>query len=370
MYVPYPTLGQALRLPGLTPIDWGACCRFPGGDFPSRRVADMQLEMLGPDPVLRLLPDSPAAPPIAIDLRDGHEFTDITLPGRRKPRPPAWAAPGGYTGNARLPGQRDARPVDRRQLPQGRSAIRIHLAGSEAARRLHIQPYRHRGAVDHGEAALLELAGRDSALALLHLPAGAAAAVGGRRHCGRECRIAPDGDRLVPGFAAVSAQPAAAVALSRISVLAPRAGTHFRRVHPGMGVERTRVDESWGVSRRGRPASRTTPAARPVDDGRRTSECPAEFAGAPGGISSRVGALGEPRRSSVKLLVLGDPAAKELRIDAAGADSPDDGAQELAFISATRSAAGARRARRHCSPRAMLIILRSTTSCPRCPCIA
>jgi len=80
MYVPYPTLGQALRLPGLTPIDWGACCTFPSGDFPSRRIADMQLEMLGLDPVLRLLPDSPAAPPIAIDLRDGHEFTDITLP--------------------------------------------------------------------------------------------------------------------------------------------------------------------------------------------------------------------------------------------------------------------------------------------------
>src|SRR5450432_2663014 len=78
MYVPYPTLSQSLRLSGLTPIDWGACCRFPEGDFLSRRRGEFQLEMLGPDPVLRLFPDEQNASTISVDLRDGHAFADVT----------------------------------------------------------------------------------------------------------------------------------------------------------------------------------------------------------------------------------------------------------------------------------------------------
>ncbi len=77
MYVPYPALKQSIRLSALAPIDWSACCTFPQ-DFRSGNAADFQLEMLGRDPVLRLLPDGRGKPTTLIDLRTGREFVGIS----------------------------------------------------------------------------------------------------------------------------------------------------------------------------------------------------------------------------------------------------------------------------------------------------
>ena len=74
MYVPYPALKQSVRLSALPPIDWNLCCSFPPGDFLSGDAADVQLEMLGPAPLLRIIPRERDKQVTLIDLRDGHPF--------------------------------------------------------------------------------------------------------------------------------------------------------------------------------------------------------------------------------------------------------------------------------------------------------
>ena len=113
MYVPYPTLSQSVRLSSLVPIDWGACCRFPEGDFLFGGRAEFQLEMLGPDPVLRLLREEQNAPTISIDLRDGHAFAGVTLQQAESAaaafgRAQGFAGPPAYQGSV----ERDQWTVD------------------------------------------------------------------------------------------------------------------------------------------------------------------------------------------------------------------------------------------------------------------
>ena len=184
MYVPYPTLSQSLRLSGLAPIDWGACCTFPQGDFLFGGRGEFQLEMLGPDPVLRLLRDEENA---------GGDFRQFARRTRIRRHYPAaggigrggiWPRPG-FRRAACLPRQRRARSVDgRRQLSQGQSAVQICVARSTRTGPLYFQPYRRRRAADHREAAILELARRHPALDLFHFSAGTPAICGQRSSFG------------------------------------------------------------------------------------------------------------------------------------------------------------------------------------------
>jgi hypothetical protein len=126
MYVPYPTLSHSLRLSGLAPIDWGTCCIFPQGDFLFGGRGEFQLEMLGPDPVLRLLRDEENAAAISVNLRDGHAFAGITLQQAEAAaaafgRAQGFAGPPAYQGSV----ERDQWTVDgsyRRDSPLFRFA--------------------------------------------------------------------------------------------------------------------------------------------------------------------------------------------------------------------------------------------------------
>jgi uncharacterized iron-regulated membrane protein len=54
MYVPYPQLREESRIRHLAPIDWRRCCMVRGPAAASNETIDkVQLEMLGPSPVLR-----------------------------------------------------------------------------------------------------------------------------------------------------------------------------------------------------------------------------------------------------------------------------------------------------------------------------
>ena len=192
MYVGFPHVTETDRLRTLEPISWSTCCRADVGSIAGDdQVLAASVENLAGSPALTFAParqarhhdrSRAATRSLRIDAAQAQSIANDAAP--RVAGGPATPA---FTGQV----QTDQWTVGR--LVRDRPLLPLRARRSRAHHPLCLRDDRPGGALDHRDAALLELARRHSALALLCRFAQRRRAVERDRHLDLDRRHVPDG---------------------------------------------------------------------------------------------------------------------------------------------------------------------------------